>query len=158
MDRKDPCQFSERLIQCLQAITMEANKPIGWYLKEADQQITTFMNDVFKDLAVSRFHWMVLRNIAERGSINRWEFFQEVKSFVTVQEYGEIIQSMVDRGWVTIGAGDVCSVTATGAEAFKNLLDLQQERTVQMMRGITDAEYKLTLSVLNRIIENIVQQ
>jgi len=137
---------------------MEANKPIGWYLKEADQQITSYMNDVFKDLSITRFHWMVIRNIAERGRINTWQFFQEVKNFVTVQEYGEIIQSFVDRGWVVMGAEDTCSLTAAGEEAYKNLAVLQKERAAHMMRGISDDEYKLALSVLNRIIENIVHQ
>lgn len=137
---------------------MEANKPIGWYLKEADQQITTFMNDVFNDLSVTRFHWMVLRNIAERGNINTWQFYQEVKNFATVQEYGEIIQSMVDRGWLVITANDTCSFTTAGEEAFQQLAALQKERAAYMMRGISDDEYKLTLSVLNRIIENIVHQ
>lgn len=137
---------------------METNKPIGWYLKEADQLITTFMNDVFKDLGVTRFHWMVIRNIAERGSINRWQLFPEVKNFMTVQEYGEVIQSMVDRGWVALAAEDVCSLTAMGEEAFASLAVLQKERVAQMMHGVTEEEYKLTLSVLSRIIGNIAQQ
>jgi DNA-binding MarR family transcriptional regulator len=137
---------------------MEANKPIGWYLKETDQQITSYMNDVFKDLSITRFHWMVIRNIAEQGRINTWQFFQEVKNFVTVQEYGEIIQSFADRGWVVMGAEDTCSLTAAGEEAYKDLAMLQKERAAHMLRGISDDEYKLTLSVLNRIIENIVHQ
>jgi DNA-binding MarR family transcriptional regulator len=137
---------------------MEANKPIGWYLKEADQQITSFMNEVFKEIDITRFHWMVLRNIAERGSINSWQFYQEVKNFVTVQEFGEIIQSMVGRGWITVSADDKCAFTAVGEEAYKNIATLQQEKAAQMMRGISDDEYRLTLRVLNRIIENIGQQ
>jgi DNA-binding MarR family transcriptional regulator len=137
---------------------MEANKPIGWYLKEADQQITSFMNNAFEDLSITRFHWMILRNVAERGHINTWQFFQEVKNFVTVQEFAEIIQSMVDRGWLVISGEDHCAFTAAGEEAFKQLADLQKERTALMMRGISDEEYKLTLRVLNQIIENIVQQ
>lgn len=137
---------------------MEANKPIGWYLKEADQQITSFMNDVFKDLSVTRFHWMVLRNVAERGRINTWQFYQEVKSFVTVQEFGEIIQSMADRGWVVISSDDSCTLTAAGEEAYGQLAALQKERSALMMRGISEEEYRLTVSVLNRIIENIGRQ
>lgn len=137
---------------------MEANKPIGWYLKEADQQITSFMNDAFKDLSITRFHWMILRNVSERGHINTWQFFQEVKNFVTVQEFAEIIQSMVDRGWLVINSEDNCSFTPAGDEAFGQLADLQKERAALMTRGISDEEYKLTLSVLNRIIENITRQ
>jgi len=133
---------------------MEANKPIGWYLKEADQQITTFMNNIFSDIDISRFHWMVLRNISERGSINKWEFFKEVKAFVTVQEFAEIIQSMVDRAWIVVTADDTCTFTATGEEAFKQVAAIRENKMAQMMRGISDEEYKLTLSVLNRIIEN----
>ncbi len=134
---------------------MEANKPIGWYLKEADKRITAFLNDEFADLSISRHHWMIMQRIAEQGSIITWEFFQEIKSTVTVQQFGEIIQSMLDRGWVTVSAEDKCVFTAEGQGAYQQIGVIQQERSGRMLNGITEGEYNLMISVLNRIIVNI---
>ncbi|TWW00611.1 MarR family winged helix-turn-helix transcriptional regulator [Chitinophaga pinensis] len=134
---------------------MEANKPLGWYLKEADKRITAFLNDEFADLSISRHHWMIMQRIADEGSIVTWEFFQEIKSTVSVQQFGEIIQSMLDRGWVTVSVEDKCIFTAEGMEAYRQIGIMQQERSGRMLNGITEAEYNLMISVLNRIIGNI---
>ncbi|ACU58602.1 MarR family winged helix-turn-helix transcriptional regulator [Chitinophaga pinensis] len=134
---------------------MEANKPIGWYLKEADKRITAFLNDEFADLSISRHHWLIMQRIAEQESIITWEFFQEIKSTVNAQQFGEIIQSMLDRGWVTVSAEDKCAFTAEGRGAYQQIGSIQQERSGRMLNGITEAEYNLMISVLNRIIVNI---
>ena len=134
---------------------MEANKPIGWYLKEADKRITAFLDNEFTDLSISRYHWMIMQRIAVDGDINTWQFFQEIKSTVTVQQFGEIIQSMLERGWVTVSVEDKCVFTAAGREAYQQMGIMQQERSGRMLNGITEGEYKVMISVLNRIIDNI---
>lgn len=138
--------------------TMESNKPIGWYLKEADKRITAFLNDEFSDLSISCYQWMIMRRIAEDGSINTWQYFQELKSYITVQQFGEIIQSLTERGWISVSAEDKSVFTAAGEEAYQQIGQLQQDRNARMLNGISEEEYKGMLSVLNRIIENIGQQ
>ncbi|MBW8686464.1 MarR family winged helix-turn-helix transcriptional regulator [Chitinophaga rhizophila] len=136
---------------------MEMDKPLGWYLKEADKRITAFLDDELNDLAVSRYHWRVMCAIAAQGSINTWQFYQELKAFIGVQQYGELLQSLTERGWVTVSVEDKCVFTASGKEAYENMRMLQKERTARMMQGITEEEYNLAVSVLNRIIENTGQ-
>lgn len=149
--------WREVLTYCYNSYTMESNKPIGWYLKEADKRITAFLEDEFSDLSISRYQWMIMQRIATAGSIDTWQYFQELKAHITVQQYGEIIQSMTERGWISVSGEDQRVFTAAGEEAYQQIGQLLQERNARMLHGISEEEYKLMLSVLNRIIENMSQ-
>jgi DNA-binding MarR family transcriptional regulator len=137
---------------------MRTEKPIGWYLKEADQQMTTYINEGFRKLDITRFHWMLLRNISERKSVNTQQFYLEVKHYVTEQQFREIVQSLITRGWVAEDDNYNCSFTTVGEVIFQEITEIQQVRTAQIMQGISEDEYAQIINLLSKIIRNTASQ
>jgi hypothetical protein len=116
-------------------------KPIGYWLKYADEVITEHVDRVLSDNGFTRFCWQVL-NI----------------TFIDRQQMGEILDRFVEQGWlVKRGEGDGAQLTLTGAGKAKRetVFELQSEVRRRAMQGITEQEYATVIDVLERMVRNL---
>jgi DNA-binding MarR family transcriptional regulator len=129
-------------------------KPIGWYLKEADVLITSFFEEAFDQYCITRFHWMVLRAIKANGYINVEAHHEELKYFIKLERLKGIIDNLQARRWIVADYKNF-KFTEKGERLFKAVTDAYEQQLQKMMQGITDEEYNNTIATLSKIIANL---
>ena len=134
---------------------IDAKKPLGWYLKEADNQITVSFEDAFDKYCITRFHWTVLRSIAEKTSINFKTHYEEVKYFLSLPRLKGVIDNLAIRGWITNTEKDTYTLTDKGRAQFEEINGAYKLKLKQMMKGVSDEDYDTTVATLNQIIFNL---
>ncbi|PSL46072.1 hypothetical protein CLV51_10348 [Chitinophaga niastensis] len=129
-------------------------RPIGWYLKEADNLITGFMNASFEIRGITRFHWQILQNIDTHGSICKNNYYPQVKRFLSEQELEQLLASLLTRNWIQLHNEDY-TFTETGKQEFDQIAILQQRNKEQMLSGTTSEDYINTINFLSTLILNM---
>lgn len=66
----------------------------------------------------------------------------------------EAIATAEGNGWVRRD-GDLLAATASGSERFRAAAEVQRELDAERRQGISDAEYAMTITVLQRTIRNV---
>lgn len=133
-------------------------KPIGYWLKYADEVITEHVDRVLSDNGFTRFCWQVLTIIYQAGAITESGVFDTMQTFIDRQQLGEILDRFVEQGWlVKRGEGDGAQLTLTGAGKAKRetVFELQSEVRRRAMQGITEQEYATVIDVLERMVRNL---
>ncbi|SJZ86201.1 DNA-binding transcriptional regulator, MarR family [Chitinophaga eiseniae] len=133
---------------------MQSFKPIGWYLKEADSLITAAFNNAFESFGLTRFHWQLLRNIADNGEIYTKDYYPQVARFITPETFQAIVSSLTDRDWISVH-NDTCRFTASGADVFVEIEERQKLIREKMLEGTGPEDYAHTLLFLDRVIQNL---
>ena len=133
-------------------------KPIGYWLKYADEVITEHVGRVLSDNGFTRFCWQVLNIVYQAGAITESGVFDTMQPFIDRQQLGEILDGFVEQGWlVKRGEGDGEQLTLTGAGKAKRetVFELQSEVRRRAMQGITEQEYATVIDVLERMARNL---
>jgi DNA-binding MarR family transcriptional regulator len=133
-------------------------KPIGYWLKQADKVITEHVDRVLGDAGFTRFDWQVLNIVYQAGTITRDNVLETMQAFIDARRLDEIIDRFVRDGWlVKFGEGGAVQLTLTDAGKAKreNVFELQSEVRRRAMQGITEQEYAAVIDVLERVVKNL---
>ena len=133
-------------------------KPIGYWLKHADEVITEHVDRVLSDNGFTRFRWQVLNIIYQAGTVTRGGVFGTMQSFIDARQLDEIMDGFMKEGWlVKRGEGDGALLTLTDAGKAKreSVFELQSEVRKRAMRGISEQEYTTVIDVLQRMVRNL---
>lgn len=66
-------------------------KPIGYWIKEADKAITNKVNSGLKQFVITRFHWQVLNLIKENESITEGKILNILGNFINSKQLTTIL-------------------------------------------------------------------
>ncbi|MGF9914150.1 hypothetical protein ABEX47_15880 [Paenibacillus ehimensis] len=137
-----------------------SDKPIGWYLKRVDKMITQNVNDLFRDKELTRTHWQALNNTYHEGVKTKESLHELVQDFVDMKRLDEVIDSLVERGWMVRRANPEqhtteLELTEEGKADFPALDAVLFNFDQRVFQGITEEEYRTTIQVLSRIIRNL---
>ena len=133
-------------------------KPIGYWLKYADEVITEHVDQVLSDNGFTRSRWQVLNVVYQAGTITRGGVFDTMQTFISTRQLDEIIDGFVEEGWlVKHGEGDGAQLALTDAGKAKRetVFELQSEVRRRAMQGITEQEYATVIDVLKRMVRNL---
>ena len=133
-------------------------KPIGYWLKYADEVITEHVDRVLSDNGFTRSRWQVLNIVYQAGTITRGGVFDTMQTFISTRQLGEIIDGFVEEGWLAkAGEGDGAQLALTEAGKAKRetVFKLQSEVRRRAMQGITEQEYATVIDVLERMVRNL---
>jgi DNA-binding MarR family transcriptional regulator len=137
-----------------------AQPPIGYWLKHADEVITKHVNQALRDQGLTRFHWQVL-NITHEAGVTSWaQVIDTMQTFVDATELDQIINDFVQRGWMIRRAqadptATELELTDQGNEEFTRIFALQRAVRQQAFHGITAEEYATVIDVLKRMVSNL---
>ena len=132
--------------------------PIGYWLKHADEVLTKHINQVLSDYGFTRFHWQVLNMVYEADTIASEDVFNTMKTFIDARQFDEILDGFVKEGWlVERNDGDTTALmlTSAGKTERETIFKLQSEVRRRAMQGITDQDYTIVISVLQRMVNNL---
>ena len=133
-------------------------KPIGYWLKYADEVITEHVGRVLSDNGFTRSRWQVLNIVYQAGTITRGGVFDTMQTFISTRQLDEIIDGFVEEGWLAkAGEGDGAQLALTEAGKAKRetVFKLQSEVRRRAMQGITEREYATVIDVLERMVRNL---
>ena len=134
------------------------HKPIGYWLKHADNVITEHIDRVLSENGFTRPRWQVLNIVYQEGTITRSGVFDTMQTFIDARQLDEIIEGFVEEGWlVKHGEGDGAQLTLTeaGKAQRETIFKLQSEVRKRAMQGITEREYATVIDVLERMVSNL---
>jgi DNA-binding MarR family transcriptional regulator len=134
------------------------HKPIGYWLKHADNVITEHIDRVLSENGFTRSRWQVLNIVYQAGTITRGGLFDTMQTFIDARQLDEIIEEFVEEGWmVTFGErdGEQLTLTDAGKVRRETVFELQSEVRRRAMKGITEQEYATVVDVLERMVGNL---
>ncbi len=133
-------------------------RPIGYWLKRADEVITEHVDRVLSDNGFTRFRWQVLNIVYQAGTITRGGVFNTMQTFIDARQVDEIIDGFIKEGWlVKRGEGDAAQLMLTdvGKAQRETAFKLQSEVRRRAMQGISEQEYATVVDVLERMVKNL---
>jgi DNA-binding MarR family transcriptional regulator len=134
------------------------HKPIGYWLKHADEVITEHVDRVLSDNGFTRSRWQVLNIIYQTGTTTRSGVFDAMQTFIDICQLDEIIGGFMEEGWLVKhgeGNGAQLTLTAAGKAKRESIFELQRDVRRRAMRGITEREYATVIDVLERMVRNL---
>jgi DNA-binding MarR family transcriptional regulator len=133
----------------------DRQRPIGYWLKEADRAITDHVDRVQAANGVSRLDWQVLNSIHEVGHATPEHLASTLHMFLDRPRLDTILANLAARGWTTtLPTGEVVLLD-DGERHHATILAQQQQVRRRAMDGITSEEYETTVRVLHRLITNL---
>lgn len=134
---------------------MNRERPIGHWLKAADQAITASVDAAQRDNGVTRLEWQVLNTIHGAARTTVEEIGATLRTFTDRPTVDVLLAALRARGWIEEETGPAVRLTDVGRRAHARILERQREIRQQAMNGVTREEYDTTLRVLQRIVANL---
>lgn len=74
-------------------------KPIGYWLREADKAITEKVNEGLGQFDMTRFHWQVLNVVRDEKSATAANMLYVLGRFIDGGQLNELLNDLLERGW-----------------------------------------------------------
>ena len=134
------------------------HKPIGYWLKHADNVITEHIDRVLSENGFTRSRWQVLNIVYQADTITRSGILDTMQIFIDARQLDEIIEAFVEQGWLVKQGeeeGAQLTLTEAGKAKRETIFKLQSEVRRRAMQGITEREYATVIDVLERMVSNL---
>jgi len=128
-------------------------KPIGFYLKKADQLLTENIDRIHSEFEITRTDWQILNSIFNSSEIGKQKLLQTLNPFADLQSLDNQLTTLKEKK--LIAGHENYSLTEQGLSLYKTCLEKQNLFRKQAMKGISEQEYIQTISTLEQLIENI---
>jgi hypothetical protein len=129
---------------------------IGYRLKRLDQLIEDTFDRVLAAEGVSRRQWQTL-NVLRRTPAGDAELDAALQPFwkTDTASAAEVVEELTRRGWVARDPDGRHALTPEGRAAHAALATSVGGIRETMSRGLTEQEYRTTMDVLGRMIDNL---
>lgn len=129
--------------------------PIGYYLKRADELLTQQINRAQNENQLNRLDWQLMNIVCKNKQATRSEIQQTLKSFADTATIEQALQQLITRELVRAKDLQCFTLTDSGEKIYHQALIRQQAVRQQTMAGISENDYAVTLSVLQKLVENL---
>ena len=132
------------------------NLPIGYWLRKADELLTTRIDEVQQANGLSRIEWQVLNVVRDAEPVRAEQIAATLEPFADAKTVGEVCDRLSRRGELTRDASAATlSLTERGRSLHAAALSSQQELRQRAMEGVSHDDYAITVRVLQRLVENL---
>jgi DNA-binding MarR family transcriptional regulator len=128
--------------------------PIGYYLKLADNCLTKGIDEIQSQHGLNRIEWQVLNSIYEKPEVLKSEILELMKPLADNHLVETVLAKFIDKSQVEI-KNNMLNLTTEGKELHKSCFDTQQEFRKKAVTDISEADYQITISTLQKMIANI---
>lgn len=129
------------------------DRPIGWWLKEADARLDAAFDSALESTTVDRRGWQVLASLS-RGPTPRSDLVTSLAAFDSLLVVDEVIDAMDSAGWIKQAGGTV-SLSSAGAEQQTALAPLVDGVREQVTEALSQEQYELLVSLLSRLVAGL---
>lgn len=129
--------------------------PIGYWLKRADQLLTSGINQVQYSFDLTRTSWQVLNSIASNPGMDEESLMEIMRPFAGEKSVSTILSEFFDKNIISIAEGLILS--EKGTRLYSDCLKAQKAFRKKAMAGITEKEYEISIRTLNQVVNNLSQ-
>jgi DNA-binding MarR family transcriptional regulator len=133
-------------------------RPIGFWLRRADEAITDYSDQALAAIGLTRLHWQVLHTVHDAGGTTSEDHLGEVLwNFAEPEALRDVLDGFELEGWLardTEPPGDL-TLTEKGRAGHAAAAEIQSAVRQRLAQGITPDEYATVLRVLERIVQNL---
>lgn len=138
----------------------EQQKPIGYWLKEADQALTACLDRALAKFGLSRLAWQLL-NIVQQQQPVRLDSVSTITAVLADQAtLRTTVTTLVEQHWISAPAEHTdllaceLAINPAALERLAAVTSLVHEQRAQLTQHITPEAYQTTLNVLAQLIKN----
>jgi DNA-binding MarR family transcriptional regulator len=135
---------------------MAPQRPIGFWLKLVDELINQQFAATLEEHGVTRRQWQLM-NMLTRQPATLAELDEAIAPFLDRDEAessAEHLEELVESEWVSLADGRY-ALTERGQTSFSRLSEVVGKNRDVISAGISSEEYDTTLSVLERMANNL---
>ena len=134
-----------------------APRPIGYWLKRADELLTTHIDAAQQVRGLSRLDWQTLNVLrqTERPSLDH--VAQALNFFADRPTIVDALAALEMRGVIERVQADVYVLTLAGDDLLARAHAAQQTLRRWATDGISETDYRTTIQTLHRLVENLEQ-
>ena len=129
--------------------------PIGYWLKRADELLTTRIDEAQRANSLTRLEWQTLNVIRDSGTATPDEIFGTLRPFADATTVHDVLGGLAQRRLVAGSLEDRFELTSGGTELYERALSSQKAIRQRAVAGISETEYLTTVGVLRRLVENL---
>ncbi|MCW4385615.1 MarR family winged helix-turn-helix transcriptional regulator [Salinibacterium sp. SYSU T00001] len=133
-----------------------ADRPIGYWLRLVDRLIEERFATIIEEHGVTRTQWQLLSVISQApADVERLS--EAIGPFLATggaETAAEHLAELIESGWVVIVDGQY-TITERGTTAFGKLSEVVEELRGSVAEGLTESEYRTTLTSLERMAQNL---
>jgi DNA-binding MarR family transcriptional regulator len=136
------------------------DRPLGYWLKTADEALTLAVSAAQQDNGVTRLEWQVLHSIGSAGSLDLPHLMRRLQPLGPLEQISEILGRFLDEGWLeesTEGprGTSVFQLTPLGRGRHEATSLRQEEVRRSALSGIPAEDYETAIRVLERLVANL---
>jgi hypothetical protein len=133
-------------------------QPIGYWLKLLDRRIDAAFDRVLADEGLHRRHWQTLQ-VLETEPHSASDLTDALAPFFGdgTETAEQVLADLSARGWAKYGASHACVLTTAGKDASARLGERIRLLRQQTVAGVSQADYRAALVVLERMANNLAQ-
>lgn len=138
----------------------DSERPIGFWLKAADDALTRAVDAAQQEHGVTRLEWQVLHAIEVAGRMDLPHLLQVLRPLGPMDQLVEALDRFVEEGWLDEGVDGPHQIkfyqlTGQGHERHALILARQMEVRGAAMAGIAADDYTTAVRVLERLVSNL---
>ena len=132
---------------------MKNKLPIGYYLKKTDNLLTEGINNIHKELDITRTDWQILNSINENAKIGRQKIAGLLSEFANKETISEAVATLLNRQLIL--EEKYFSLTEKGKDLYQTCFQKQKAFRQKAMKNIAEQQYLQTIETLEKIIDNL---
>lgn len=135
-----------------------AHKPIGYLAARLSKELTnSFDRALGEQHQLGRAQWQLLCGVHDEPGM-RPQDYVELVHLTGGEHIRELVDDLCRRGWLRAESsvdGDHLSVTDDGKRNLAQIQRIQDGIGQRLLDGFTDADYRIVVSHLSRMIDNL---
>jgi DNA-binding MarR family transcriptional regulator len=130
------------------------DRPIGWWLRRADDLISGSMDRTLDGAGITRSHWQLMNAVRADEAATRATVQSELRDFLDEQAVDRVVADLDDRGWIE-DLGSTLRLTPEGEEALGDIGREIAGFRERMSNGVSADDYATTMRTLARMVDNL---
>ncbi|WP_224278721.1 MarR family winged helix-turn-helix transcriptional regulator [Streptomyces sp. LS1784] len=130
-------------------------KPIGYWLNRTDKALTGYMNSMLAEFGLTRLAWQVLNVVGDDPRATDTDVLTVLAANADVDALTGAIETVVADGWAARPEQGRLALTADGRTRLAEVAERVDAFRELSTAGITREEYRIAITVLERMTHNL---
>jgi len=130
------------------------NRPIGWWLKEADARLEAAFTAALDEVGADRRTWQVMTTVSRKPTA-RAEVVSALQPFDPPAAVDQVIDTLIADKLVEEGGDGLLRLTAAGEQRHATLAPLVDKVRGRVREVLSDDEYATLVDLLARLVHGL---
>ncbi|NLT52760.1 MAG: hypothetical protein GXX85_17790 [Ignavibacteria bacterium] len=127
--------------------------PIGYWVKKTDELLTRTFENAHKENKLNKNGWQILNTIIVNKEILPEQLESMMIPLMNEFDFNDLVNELSERNLISLNG--CYKPTEEGIAFHRKILNKQTTIRNAVMKDISQEEYEITVSTLQRIIKNL---